>query len=262
MFTGLVRNIGEITAVRGDLLEISCDFFSEFNDKIDIESNNFFSEFVNTKPIKIGDSIAVNGACLTAISVNSKSFCVQMSEESRKCVANELYKLGAKVHLERALCVSERLDGHIISGHIDGVGEILQISHSKIGVDFYIKIPQNIAQCSVPKGSVAVNGISLTINEILDFKNFSNIKLNSPKSNYTSPQNGAILRLSIIPHTFKNTLFSSAKVGERVNLESDFFGKMVFTFLSRGNFIAMQNGNKISNEENIKRELSAFLASF
>lgn len=185
MFTGLVREFGRVENLQGSNLRI----------------------LAKHEP-RIGDSIAVNGACLTVIKVFKKGFVLELSEETQKHVALESYK--DLVHIEPAMRLSDRLDGHIVQGHIDGIGRITKITPHAVGTDFFIKVDSKISALCVPKGSIAINGISLTINEVLD----------------------CILRLTIIPHTLQTTLFKNYKLGERVNIETDCLARMVQHFLS------------------------------
>ena len=114
------------------------------------------------------------------------------------------------MHIEPALRLQDRLDGHLVQGHIDGIGKIIKIIPHAIGIDFFITINRDILALCVPKGSIAINGISLTINEVLDDS----------------------LRLTLIPHTIQNTLFGQYSVGTKVNIETDMFARMVQHFLS------------------------------
>lgn len=187
MFSGLVRNIGVVERFEGG--------------KIAVRS---------TLRPKIGASIAINGICTTAISVQGGVFSAILSEETRKCVALEnLQKPRAKVHLEEALRASDRLDGHIMQGHIDSIGEILRIERSENGFDFIIGYEAKIRPLLIPKGSVAIDGISLTINTL----------------------DSASFRLTIIPHTFHSTLFHGYKPLQRVNIETDIFARSVYHIL-------------------------------
>ncbi|EEO25775.1 riboflavin synthase [Helicobacter winghamensis] len=185
MFTGLVREFGRVESLQGSSLRI----------------------LAKHKP-NIGDSIAVNGACLTAIEVFNGGFVLELSEETQKHIALESYQ--DLVHIEPAMRLSDRLDGHIVQGHIDGIGTITKITPHSIGTDFFVKVDSKVLALCVPKGSIAINGISLTINEVLD----------------------SILRLTIIPHTLQTTLFKNYKAGERVNIETDCLARMVQHFLA------------------------------
>lgn len=178
MFNGLVREIARVKSYQ----------------------NNTLSLIARHKP-SLGDSIAVNGACLTVTQVFANGFAVELSRETRTHIATE--NLRDKVHIEPALRYGERIDGHLLQGHIDGLGEISRIERNENGVDFFVKIPPNLAQFMAQKGSVAIDGISLTINEVY--------------------QNS--IRLTLIPLTLKESLFGSYQVGRRVNVESDLLAR-------------------------------------
>lgn len=184
MFTGLVREFGRVKSLRGATLTLIAKY----------------------QP-KIGDSIAVNGACLTTIKTFSDGFALELSEETRQCIALETYQ--DFVHIEPAMRLSDRFDGHIVQGHIDGIGEITRIESHRIGTDFFIRTTPEVLALCVPKGSIAIAGVSLTINEILE----------------------ETLRLTIIPHTLRSTLFQTYEVGTRVNIETDCLSRLVRHFL-------------------------------
>lgn len=185
MFTGLVREFGKVLGFQQNILTLKAKH----------------------RP-KVGDSIAVNGACLTAIEIFNNGFSVELSEETQSHIALESYR--DLVHIEPALRLQDRLDGHLVQGHIDGIGEIIKIIPHSIGIDFFITANRDILKLCIPKGSIAINGISLTINEVLDDS----------------------LRLTLIPHTIQNTLFGQYKIGTKVNIETDMFARMVQHFLS------------------------------
>lgn len=188
MFNGLIREFGEVIKFDGKTLSLKS----------------------NLKP-NIGDSIAVNGACLSVVKVFDNGFNVELSDESKSVLA--VQNLKGKVHLEPALKVGDRVDGHFIQGHIDGLGEIYKITTLKSGFDFFIKLPLNLMPLMANKGSVAIDGVSLTINEIL--------------------KDG--IRLTIIALTMKDTLFSEYKVGRIVNVESDLLARYTKRILSYKN---------------------------
>ncbi|MGX2982542.1 riboflavin synthase [Helicobacter sp. 23-1045] len=184
MFSGLVKNIGVVESFSDEVIAIRSSL----------------------RP-QIGASIAIDGVCTTVISLNGDIFCAHLSKETRDCIALEnLLKPRAQVHLEEALRVSDRLDGHIVQGHIDSVGEILRVERSENGFDFIIAYPSEIRAMLVPKGSVAIDGVSLTINAVTS-RDF---------------------RLTIIPHTFNNTLFHTYRPARRVNIETDIFVRSVY----------------------------------
>lgn len=200
MFNGLVRQIGKILKYDGSNLEISSDL----------------------KP-NLGDSIAVNGACLSVIKVTNHSFVVELSDESRDKLTP--FKVGSKVHLEDALKLGDKIDGHLVQGHVDFIGSISKIMPLKTGTNFYIKLPSAAMKYMANKGSVAVNGVSLTISEILKDE----------------------IKISIIPITLKDTLFGELKVGDKVNIESDMFARYVERILNFKRDLSWADVDRISS---------------
>ena len=180
MFNGLIREIAQVVSYSQNTLRLKA----------------------NHRP-NLGDSIAVNGACLSVIEIFSDGFSVELSAETRSHIATE--NLKGRVHIEPAMRLSDRIDGHLIQGHVDAIGEISRIVKNENGVDFYINLPNNVMHLMSNKGSVCVEGVSLTINEVL--------------------ANG--VRLTIIPITFKESLFGEFKVGRRINIESDLLARYV-----------------------------------
>lgn len=181
MFTGLIREMAVVKSFVGSKLTIKSQY----------------------KP-KIGDSIAINGACLTVIEISANEFSVELSPESQSKLAIENYK--NKVHIEPAMMMGDRFEGHIVQGHIDCIGTIAKINQNGNSWDFYITISDNFMKFVIPKGSITIDGVSLTVNDVFD-DNF---------------------RLTIIPHTIKNTLFENYKIGSRVNVETDMFARYVY----------------------------------
>ncbi len=181
MFTGLIREKAKVISFIKDTLHLKAIY----------------------KPA-IGDSVAVNGVCLTVIEVLEDSFKVELSYETKRVVAIENYK--NEVHIEPAMRVKDRLEGHIVQGHVDTLGVIKNIIKSENSYDFYISIDKEFVKFVISKGSIAIDGVSLTINEV--FKDS--------------------FRLTIIPHTVENTLFKSYKIGDRVNIETDMFARYLY----------------------------------
>ncbi len=165
--------------------------------------NNFLTLNAKYQP-KIGDSIAINGACLTVVKVTSGTFSVELSPESQKILAMENYK--DEVHMEPAMMMGDRFEGHIVQGHVDCLGTVKSIKSNGNFVDFFISLPSEFSKYIIPKGSVTIDGVSLTENEVL-------------KDSF---------RLTIIPHTVNNTLFKNYKVGTKVNLETDMFARYIY----------------------------------
>ena len=180
MFTGLIREMATVKSFANNILTIKANYTP-----------------------KIGDSIAINGACLTAIKVTSDTFSVELSPESQKMLAMQNYK--NKVHIEPAMQMTDRFEGHIVQGHIDCLGTIKSIQNNGNSYDFFISIPQEYIKFIIPKGSITIDGVSLTLNDV--------------SKDY--------FRLTIIPHTFENTLFKTYKIGTKVNIETDMFARYV-----------------------------------
>ena len=158
---------------------------------------------------KLGDSIAINGACLTAIAFFQGGVKMELSNHTKQHIAIENFTPNAKVHLEPALSLGDRFDGHIVQGHIDGIGTISHITHNADSSDFFIQTNEAMLELMIPKGSVCVDGISLTIVD--------------------SNEKG--FKLTIIPHTLKNTLFGEYQIGRKVNIESDVITRSVVSTL-------------------------------
>ncbi|CCF80257.1 Riboflavin synthase eubacterial/eukaryotic [Helicobacter bizzozeronii CCUG 35545] len=188
MFSGLIYQVAQVKSLKGDLLEIKSDYVP-----------------------KIGDSIAINGACLSVVALNSQGFSLQLSQHTQESIALENYQQGAWVNLEPALLANSRLDGHLVQGHVDGIGIITQIKPVANQISVQIQAPLDILRLCIPKGSIAIDGVSLTLASV-----------------------GAdTLELVIIPHTFKNTLFCTYTQGRRVNMESDMLVRSVAHLLAK-----------------------------
>ena len=186
MFTGLIREFAHVVGYEDNLLILQAKH----------------------KP-SIGDSIAINGVCLTVVSLFDGGFRVELSFETRALIALE--NLQGKVHMEPALSLNDRLDGHMVQGHVDCLGVLQKIEKRENGVDMYVTLPKEFMHLVIPKGSIAIDGVSLTINEV-------------GKSDF---------RLTIIPHTFEKTLFKSYKIGRRINIETDLFARYIYHMFKR-----------------------------
>ena len=172
--------------------------------------NNYLTLNAKYNP-KIGDSIAINGACLTVVRITSDTFTVELSPESQNILAMENFK--DEVHMEPAMMMGDRFEGHIVQGHVDCLGTIKSIKSNGNSTDFFISLPSQFLKFVIPKGSVTIDGVSLTINEVLDDS----------------------FRLTIIPHTIENTLFKRYKVGTKVNLETDMFARYIYNMFKGSN---------------------------
>ncbi len=158
---------------------------------------------------KLGDSIAVNGLCLTVIKVNADGFDLELADETRSIIDES--KLKGKVHIEPAMQMNDRFEGHIVQGHVDCVGEVVQISKRENGTDFVIRVDPKQISYIVPKGSITIDGVSLTINDVYEES----------------------FRLTIIPHTLENTLIGEYRIGTKVNIETDMFARYIEHILSQ-----------------------------
>jgi riboflavin synthase len=195
MFTGIIEGLGTISGIQS----------SNQGKKITVESDFFLDD------TKIGDSIAVNGVCLTAVKIQGKRFQVDVAPETLSMSILSHTKIGERVNLERALRFSDRLDGHLVSGHVDGTGKIKERKKQGNAVIITIEIPDVISRYVIKKGSIAVDGVSLTVN--------------SCSNNYFG--------ISIIPHTAKLTTVGFKRIGESVNIETDIIGKYIERFITQ-----------------------------
>jgi len=190
MFTGLIQSVGKIiaTSSKGDDLLLSIDFGNLAMDDV-----------------VIGDSIAVNGVCLTAIDLQKNQFDVHVSKETLRATTGLNSKSQQAVNLEKALRLNDRLGGHLVSGHVDGIGEV--VNFIELGDCWKLDIcaPHAISKFIAVKGSVCVHGVSLTVNTV----------------------DGDIFSMNLIPHTLANTNLQFLKVGDFVNLEVDLIARYV-----------------------------------
>ena len=188
MFTGIILAIGNVAAIEhraGDC-------------RIKINTGK-----LAMADVALGDSIAVNGVCLTAVELGTYYFCADVSNETlNKTLINTLV-VGAPVNLELALTPTTRMGGHIVSGHVDGVGEVLEKKADGRSFCFKIKAPNQLAKYIAQKGSICINGISLTVNEV----------------------SGATFSVNIVPHTLAETTLGTATTGTFVNLEVDMLAR-------------------------------------
>ncbi|MGB5919721.1 riboflavin synthase [Arcobacter sp.] len=186
MFTGLIREMAEVLSFKSNVLTLKAKY----------------------EP-KIGDSISINGACLTVVRVASGTFSVELSPESQKILAMENYK--GKVHMEPAMMMGDRFEGHIVQGHVDCLGRVKAINKNGNSTDFIISLPSSFSKYIIPKGSISIDGVSLTVNEVMEDS----------------------FRLTIIPHTVENTLFKTYKIGSKVNLETDMFARYIYNMFKK-----------------------------
>lgn len=194
MFTGIIEEIGTIRSIRQ----------GSSSALIRIEAEKILRD------TKVGDSIAVNGICLTVTETHNGMFTADIMAETLKRSSLGNVSAGSCVNLERAMAADGRFGGHIVTGHADGIGKIIRIRRDDIAVWFTIQTVPEIMHCIVEKGSIAIDGISLTVAET----------------------NGDSFSVSVIPHTLKHTTLKDKQTGSPVNLESDIVGKYTAKLLS------------------------------
>ena len=188
MFTGIIEALGEIRALTpkgGDVrLHVATG-------KLDLAD------------VKLGDSIAVNGVCLTAVDLPGDGFWADVSRETLSLTSLGGLKPGSRVNLEKALMPTSRLGGHLVSGHVDGLGEVVSRADNARAVQFRLRAPAELARYIALKGSITVDGVSLTVNAV----------------------DGAEFELTIVPHTLGETIMADYRAGRRVNLEVDLLAR-------------------------------------
>ncbi len=191
MFTGIVEEVGSVVSIS--------------NNGMTVRAETVMSD------LKLGDSIAVNGACLTAVSFSNSEFAVDLSPETMRRTSLGSLSADGVVNLERALSASDRMGGHIMQGHVDGTGRITSIKEDGDSMIYRVRAPARLMPYIVEKGFIAVDGISLTV-----------VKVGT--SSFT---------LAVIPFTLRNTNLHALSVGSRVNLEADILAKYVESLLKR-----------------------------
>ena len=188
MFTGIISAIGKIAELehrQGDV-------------RISIHAPELGFE-----DVRLGDSIACNGVCLTAVELIDQGFIADVSVETLSLTTIEHWQVDTRINLEKAMQASDRFGGHIVSGHVDGIGEVVSLHEDARSWRFTIKAPTNLAKYIAQKGSITVDGTSLTVNAV----------------------NGSEFELNIVPHTMIHTVISDYQVGSKVNLEVDLIAR-------------------------------------
>lgn len=193
MFTGLIEEIGRINAIGR----------SRGARRIVVEASAVLED------LRIDDSIAISGVCLTVIERDERRFAVETVEETLKKTTLGALQVGARVNLERALRTDRRLGGHFVQGHVDGVGRIVRIVPQAGGRLLSVQAPESVLQYLTPRGSIAVDGVSLTIAEL----------------------RGNTVDIALIPHTLEVTTLGDLDAGAQVNIEADMLGKYVYRAL-------------------------------
>jgi len=210
MFTGLIQTIGKIRAIES----------SGLDRRIELDSGG-----LDLTRIHIGDSIAVSGVCLTVTALRDRGFRVDVSAETLACSTFDEKRVGQEVNLETSLTPSSLLGGHLVAGHVDGVGLIVERRESGRSVRFLISAPQALARYIAAKGSICIDGVSLTVNEV----------------------DGCRFTVNIIPHTLQETTIKHYRQGTRVNLEVDLVARYLERLLL-GDRAAVPGSKSISRE--------------
>jgi len=180
MFTGLIREIATVKSYQNNILTIN-----------------------SKHKAKLGDSIAINGVCLTVIKVHADGFDLELADETRSIIDES--KISGQVHMEPAMMMNDRFEGHIVQGHVDCMGRITSIRKRENATDFTITVDKKYITHIIPKGSITIDGISLTVNDVYEDS----------------------FRLTIIPHTLEKTLMKYYKIGTYVNIETDLFARYI-----------------------------------
>jgi riboflavin synthase len=196
MFTGIIQAVGKLVASEN----------RSGDKRLRIQTQT-----LDLSDVKLGDSIATNGVCLTVVELPGDGFWADVSIETLDYTTLGSLKNGARLNVEKALLASDRLGGHIVSGHVDSVGEVIDIHKDARSMRYRLRAPQALAKYIAHKGSICIDGVSLTVNNV----------------------DGTEFELNIVPHTQEKTLFGEYKVGTRVNLEVDVIARYLERLLSR-----------------------------
>lgn len=210
MFTGIVLAIGKISAIES----------RSGDNRIAVETGQLSLE--NTS---LGDSIAVNGVCLTAVELGEGHFCADVSRETLSRTTLQTLATGSLVNLELAITPTTRMGGHIVSGHVDGLGIILEKKADARSYQFKFKAPDSLAKYIAEKGSICIDGVSLTVNTV----------------------DGAVFNINVVPHTLQETTLGKAGIGQSVNLEVDLLAR----YMER----LMQGNNAAISSDRVTQEL-------
>jgi riboflavin synthase len=210
MFTGIIAAVGHIESIEpkeGDL------------------RLNVATEQLDLTDVKLGDSIAINGVCLTVIAQSSAQVSFDVSSESLQLTSLSAATVGSLVNLEKALAVGDRLGGHIVSGHVDGLGKVVMLEESARSVKFRLEVPVDLSRYIAKKGSISIDGVSLTVNLAED--------------NW--------FEVNIIPHTMQETIIKQYAIGSMVNLEVDLIARYLERLLPHTDATDLIQNNLLKN---------------
>lgn len=189
MFTGIIEEIGTVQSFN----------LHQTNAELTVECSKIL------KDTKLGDSISVNGVCQTVVKKSANSFTAEVSDETLKVTNFFQIKSGDKVNLERAMTLTERMGGHVVQGHVDNIAKLISITQKNNFYNMKFELKPELLKHVIKKGSIAINGISLTVADIQE----------------------NTITIAVIPHTFENTNLSMLSIGQNVNIETDIFAKYV-----------------------------------
>jgi len=214
MFTGIIEAVGsikKIEPVAGDM-------------RLHVATDSGQAASLDMSDVQLGDSIAVNGVCLTAIKFDEKYFVADVSNETINLTSLKDLAIGSEVNLEKALLPTTRLGGHLVSGHVDGLGEIIAIKDASRSIQLIIRAPEALKHYIASKGSICIDGTSLTVNNIADTD----------------------FEINIVPHTQQQTIMKNYKPGTKVNLEVDLIARYLERLLIKqsdnlGNGVTLEN---------------------
>jgi riboflavin synthase len=197
MFTGIIQTVGRIARIerRGGDVRLTVD-----------------TATLDMSDVALGDSIAVGGVCLTAVELGAQSFAADVSNETLSLTSFGQLGPGSRVNLEKALRLADRLGGHMVSGHVDGLGKVVSITSDGRSQRWTFEVPPNLTRYIAAKGSICIDGTSLTVNEV----------------------SGSRFGVNLIPHTVEHTTFADRKAGDAVNLEVDVVARYVERLLGAG----------------------------
>ncbi len=216
MFTGIIEAVGTIKAIN----------INGQGARLVIATND-----LDMSDVKLGDSIATNGICLTVVDFDQHSYSADVSNETLQRTGFANYSVGMQVNLEKAMLASTRFGGHMVSGHVDGISEILSITHNGNSIEYWFSMPSDLAHYIAEKGSITIDGTSLTVNALEDNK----------------------FRLTIVPHTVKETIFAHYQLGTKVNIEVDLIARYLERLLMKDNMAEEQAPKSNVTESLLKK---------
>lgn len=196
MFTGIIQSVGKVISKQAKGGDFQFVIDSQFKDMTDV---------------KLGDSIAMNGVCLTVTHIEGKNISADVSVETLSLTDVKYWIVDSQLNLEKSMTLQDKIGGHMVSGHVDGLAECVSIDSSARSTIYQFKIPESLDKYLVKKGSIAINGVSLTVNEI----------------------DNCILSVNLIPHTLEQTNLGQLNIGDKINIEIDTIARYVEKMLHK-----------------------------